>query len=78
MKRNLLTPTEREVLALIGRGKTAIEIATILKMAKEAVEASVKSAAHKLAAVYAAHQQPKSGDDVNALETHEDKLRASQ
>jgi LuxR family quorum sensing-dependent transcriptional regulator len=68
MTRDLLTPREREVLALISRGKTASEIAAALKIAKEAVDADVKSAAHKLGAVNTSHQQSKG--------TRKDKLRS--
>jgi DNA-binding CsgD family transcriptional regulator len=67
MTRDLLTPREREVLALISRGKTASEVAAALKIANEAVEADVRSAAHKLGAVNTSHKQPTG--------KHKDKLR---
>jgi DNA-binding CsgD family transcriptional regulator len=73
MTRDLLTPREREVLALISRGNTASEVATTLKIAKEDVEAAVKSAAHKLGPVNSSHQQPKSAGHPGK---RKDKLRA--
>jgi DNA-binding CsgD family transcriptional regulator len=57
MNGKLLTPREREVLALISRGKTASEVATTLNIAEETVEADVRSAARKLGAASSAHNQ---------------------
>jgi DNA-binding NarL/FixJ family response regulator len=57
MKSNLLTPREREVLALISSGKTASEVASTLNIAEETVEADVRSAARKLGAASSAHNQ---------------------
>jgi DNA-binding CsgD family transcriptional regulator len=61
MKSNLLTPCEREILVLVAKGKTAGEVANILKIAKGAVDAHVKSAAKKLRVANRPHEHSKRG-----------------
>ena len=75
MKSKLLTPCEREILVLLAQGKTGGEIADILKIAKGAVNAHVKSAAQKLRSANRTHEHSKRAGHIKTLDKREDKLR---
>jgi DNA-binding CsgD family transcriptional regulator len=75
MKSNLLTPCEREILVLVANGKTTSEVANILKIAKGAVDAHVKSAAQKLRALNRTHEHSKRAGNIKTIDKQEDKLR---
>jgi predicted transcriptional regulator len=66
--KNLLTPLEREILVLIAKGKSASEVGKILKVTKAAVEAHVKSSAHKLRVADRSHKHSKRSENTKALE----------
>ncbi len=60
MKRNqtssgLLTPREREALGWVARGKSASEVADILKITKRTVDEHVQAAIRKLGAANRTH-----------------------
>ena len=50
-----LTPREREILAWIAQGKSALEIGTILCIAKRTVDEHAQNAARKLGAANRTH-----------------------
>jgi LuxR family transcriptional regulator, quorum-sensing system regulator BjaR1 len=50
-QRQLLSPREAEVLGWAARGKSASDIATILRITKRTVDAHAHAAAQKLGAV---------------------------
>ena len=54
-QRRSLSPREAEVLAWAARGKSASEIAAILRIAKRTVDAHAYAAARKLGAVNRMH-----------------------
>ena len=51
----LLTPREREVLGWVARGKSASEVAEILKIIKRTVDEHVQTAMRKLGAANRTH-----------------------
>jgi LuxR family quorum sensing-dependent transcriptional regulator len=55
LRKTPLTPREREVLAWVAQGKSASEIAEILRIAKRTVDEHVQTAVRKLGAQNRTH-----------------------